>query len=269
MNKKLYFGHFPSKKLGQHFLIDQSVINKIINVINPKNIELLIEIGPGLGSLTRSMLLLIDDLYVIEIDKQLVNKLKNFTNSYKLIIFCQDVLSFDFFSFLNIKKNVRVFGNLPYNISTAVLLHLIKYVSVFYDMNFMLQKEVADRILAQPDSKNYGRLSIIIQYFFDVKFLFEVSSKSFFPEPKVTSVFLKFKPYITYQYTLRDVSYLSLITKLAFGQRRKMIKNSLSNLFNEHNLIKLGISPLLRAENLSIIEYCCLANYLYDCQLKK
>lgn len=249
-----------NKSLGQNFLIDLNVINNIIKFINPSRHDLMIEIGPGLGALTDPMCRILDQLIAIEYDRTLADKL-NYLNNLK--IYVQDVLKFDFFDFFN-KSNhfVRIFGNLPYNISVKLLFYLFPFNKHIVDMHFMFQKEVADRLLAIPGTKHYGRLSIIVQYYYDINFLFNVSSKSFFPIPKVNSIFLKLKPHKKLIYYVKNMNQLYLITKIAFSQRRKMIKNSLSLLFNERVLELLSIDSTMRAENLSIEQYCKLSNYI-------
>ncbi|CAL4319715.1 Ribosomal RNA small subunit methyltransferase A [Buchnera aphidicola (Eriosoma lanigerum)] len=270
MNKKLYLGHNPSRYFGQNFLIDQKIIQKIVHCINPKKNELLVEIGPGLGALTKLISVLIDELIVIEIDPILVYRLKQHHFSNKLFFFLQDVLSFNFLELFHQKnKYIRLVGNIPYNISTKLIFYIIQFSRIFYDVHFMLQKEVADRLLAKPNDKKYSRLSVIIQYFFDIKLLLNILPKSFFPIPKVHSSFLKFTPYSVAPYYLKNINCLFLVTRLAFEKRRKIVKNSLGSLINEINLIKLNISPGIRAENLTVLQYCTLANYIFDNNLYK
>ncbi|CAL4319672.1 Ribosomal RNA small subunit methyltransferase A [Buchnera aphidicola (Eriosoma grossulariae)] len=269
MKKKLYLGHFPSKFLGQNFLINQIIIDQIVHSINPKLKDILVEIGPGLGALTKKISGFVDELIVIEVDPNLINKLKKYKFSKKLKIFLSNVLYFNFLNLFNKKKNIRIFGNLPYNISTEIIIYLTQFSNIIDDMNFMLQKEVANRLLAKPNTKSYGRLSVIVQYFFNVNFLFNIHSESFFPIPKVQSSFLKFIPHIDCPYFLKNIDTLSFVTKIAFNQRRKIILNSLRGFFNSCILNKLGISPFLRAENISVEQYCVLANYIYDHKLYK
>ncbi|CAL4319708.1 16S rRNA (adenine(1518)-N(6)/adenine(1519)-N(6))-dimethyltransferase RsmA [Buchnera aphidicola] len=253
----------PSKKLGQNFLVDKNFISKIVNSINPKLGEILLEIGPGLGSLTFPILEYIEKLYAIEIDKNLSKKLKNFFPSKKLVIFSKNVMKFNFLEFYRKNnKPIRIFGNLPYNISVFLLLKLIEFSSIIKDMHFMFQTEVANRIQAHPNKKNYGKLSVIIQYFFKVTPILDISKQSFFPIPKVNSSFIRLQPHICSPYYVKNVKILSYITNIAFSQRRKIVRHSLSKLFSEKKLYDLGINPLLRAENISISEYCRLTDYL-------
>lgn len=163
------------------------------------------------------------------------------------------------------KQNLRLIGNLPYNISTKLIIHLIKYINVIYDMHFMIQKEVGDRIVAQPNSKKYGRLSIITQYYYKIYPLLAVPKKSFIPKPKIESIMMKFIPYhIHTPYPKVNIKLLSLITQLAFSQRRKIIRNSLSNLFSITEMIQHNIDINSRAENLTINQFCILAQILHN-----
>ncbi|ALD15105.1 16S rRNA methyltransferase [Buchnera aphidicola (Aphis glycines)] len=258
--------HIPIKKFSQNFLVDLSVIKKIIKFINPQLNEILVEIGPGLAAITRPICDLIDHLIVIEIDKILLDRLKQFSFYSKLTVYHQDALAFDYIKLFN-KKNklVRIFGNLPYHVSTSLILHLFKRINIIKDMNFMLQKEVAERLIATPGSKLYGRLSIISQYYCNIKVLLHVSSKCFKPVPKVESIFLNLTPYTDYfPYFTYNVNVLSYITNLAFQKRRKILRHSLGKIFSEKVFIKLNINPKLRPENISILQYCQLSNYMIE-----
>ncbi|WP_343152948.1 16S rRNA (adenine(1518)-N(6)/adenine(1519)-N(6))-dimethyltransferase RsmA [Buchnera aphidicola] len=253
----------PSKKFGQNFLIDKIVISNIVDNLNPKSGEVLLEIGPGFGSLTFPILKRIDKLYAVEIDKNLSEKLKNFFSPEKLTIFSENIIKFNFLKFYKKKaKRIRIFGNLPYNISVFLMIKLLKFSYLIEDMHFMFQKEVADRIQANPSEKSYGKLSIIIQYFFKVTLLLDISKESFSPIPKVNSSFIRLQPHVCSPYHVKDITMLSYVTNVAFSQRRKIVKHSLSKLFSEKKLCDLGINPLLRAENISISEYCRLTEYL-------
>ncbi|CAL4042257.1 Ribosomal RNA small subunit methyltransferase A [Buchnera aphidicola (Tetraneura ulmi)] len=261
-DKKNYFGHRISKSLGQHFLEDDFFIKNIINFINPKPKEIMFEIGPGMGALTKPILLLNDNLSVIEIDKNLVNFLKKNIVNKRFNIFLQDVLKFNFRTFFSENKKIRIFGNLPFNISNKIIFYLMIFKDIFFDLHFLLQKEVVQRLCAIPDTKEYGRLSVLIQYHFNVTSLFDIPPTSFFPLPKVHSSFVRLIPNKFPPILLRETYYLNSITKLAFSQRRKIIKNSLSGLFSENEFLKMNISPFLRAENLNLLDYCRLSKYL-------
>ncbi|QCI24240.1 16S rRNA (adenine(1518)-N(6)/adenine(1519)-N(6))-dimethyltransferase RsmA [Buchnera aphidicola (Muscaphis stroyani)] len=256
--------YFPKKKLGQNFLINKKIVQDIVNIINPKITQILVEIGPGFAALTKPICKLVNNLIVIEIDATLLKFLEKQSFYSKLIIFCQDALRFDYLNLYHQKKNIRIFGNLPYNISTSLIIHLLNQIHIVEDMHFMLQKEVADRLTATPGNKSYGRLSIITQYYCKVKTLLKVSAKNFLPIPKVDSAFVSLIPHTNHPYFLYNINTLSYITNIAFQKRRKMIRHSLSNVFTEQLLIRLGINPELRAENITINQYCQLSNYFFN-----
>ncbi|MDF7670152.1 16S rRNA (adenine(1518)-N(6)/adenine(1519)-N(6))-dimethyltransferase RsmA [Orbaceae bacterium ESL0721] len=263
MNSRVHQGHFARKRFGQNFLHDEFIIESIIAAIQPKPDQALVEIGPGLAALTVPMSKYVDQLTVIEIDRDLVARLNdNPLLKDKVTVINQDALLIDFNQLSSeLAKPLRVFGNLPYNISTPIMFHLFKYADVITDMHFMLQKEVVQRLVAAPNSKSYGRLTIMAQYFCQIIPVLEVPPSSFSPAPKVDSAVVKLIPYKNRPYNVKDVSILSRITTAAFGQRRKTIRNSLSNLFTEEQLIELDINPNLRAENLTIAQYCLLAEH--------
>ncbi|MDR1012631.1 MAG: 16S rRNA (adenine(1518)-N(6)/adenine(1519)-N(6))-dimethyltransferase RsmA [Coxiellaceae bacterium] len=251
----------PKKKsLGQHFLHDQNIIKKIIRVIFPKLSDNLIEIGPGEGALTTKLLPLVTSLNVIEIDKRITPILeKNCNFASNLHIYINDVLRFDFTQF---KQQLRLIGNLPYNISTPLLFYLIKNISVIEDMHFMLQKEIAKRIIATPGSKVYGRLSVILQYYCNITLLFKIGNGAFSPPPKVDSVFVKFEPRKHHDKVVLDENKFSEIVRLAFNQRRKTIANNLKQHLTISQLEKIVIKPGLRPEQLSINDFITISNYL-------
>ncbi|HMI76993.1 MAG TPA: 16S rRNA (adenine(1518)-N(6)/adenine(1519)-N(6))-dimethyltransferase RsmA [Buchnera sp. (in: enterobacteria)] len=271
MNTQLFYTfHIPQKKFGQHFLINKTVISNIIKLINPKSQDHIIEIGPGRGALTELICKFIKKLNVIEIDRNLVNYLKCCKFGKQLNIFEQDAQLFNFQGFFdNTKKKIRIVGNLPYNISIPLVFYIFKFNSIIHDMHFMFQEEVANRLTAIPGKKNYGRLSIMAQYYCKIIPLLKVSAKFFYPIPKINSMFIKFIPHLKYSYLLdHNVFFLEMITTAAFNQRRKILRHSLSQWFSITDLIQLDIDPKLRAENLSILQYCQLANYL-KCILKR
>ncbi|XBC39355.1 MAG: 16S rRNA (adenine(1518)-N(6)/adenine(1519)-N(6))-dimethyltransferase RsmA [Buchnera aphidicola (Nurudea shiraii)] len=261
---KLRNNIYKSKKfLGQNFLIDKCVIKHIISRINPQKKDVMIEIGPGLGALTYDISKFPCKLFLIEYDKDLAYKLFLFYRDMSNVkIFSENALKFDF---LRVRKNfelIRIFGNLPYNVSVALLCYFFTYYNIIFDMHLMFQKEVADRLLAVPGTKNYGRLSVISQYFYNITNLLDVFPRSFRPIPKVNSNFLRFTIHKKNKNFVKNVSNLQKITTLAFSKRRKMIKNSLFELFSEDVLTSLDIDPKCRAENLSITQYCILSNYI-------
>jgi 16S rRNA (adenine1518-N6/adenine1519-N6)-dimethyltransferase len=262
MNNRVHQGHFARKRFGQNFLHDDYIIESIVSAIQPKKDQALVEIGPGLAALTIPISKHIDHLTVIEIDRDLASRLieNPFLNN-KLTVIEQDALIFDFNQLADqLGKPLRVFGNLPYNISTPLMFHLFEHVNIITDMHFMLQKEVVTRLVASPNSKHYGRLSVMAQYYCQIIPVLEVPPTSFKPAPKVDSAVVKLVPYKEKPYLVNDIKILSRVTTEAFNQRRKTIRNSLSNLFTVEQLNELNIDPNLRAENLTVQQYCQLAN---------
>ncbi|WMY97365.1 MAG: 16S rRNA (adenine(1518)-N(6)/adenine(1519)-N(6))-dimethyltransferase RsmA [Arsenophonus sp.] len=255
-----------NKKLGQHFLIDQHIIDHIIKYFRPKKCQNIIEIGPGLGALTLPLLRYMNHIYAIEFDYHLIKYLqKKYEKIRKKVTFVsKDVMTVNFLKFYNEKnKNIRILGNLPYNISTSLILHLSSHIDIINDMLFMLQKEVVNRLISVPNSKTYGSLSIITQYFFNILPILEVNPISFQPTPKVDSVLTHFIPYKNNPYQVNNIQLFKKIIKTAFNQRRKKISNSLNIFFSKKDFKKLKISSYFRAENLSIKDYCNLACLLH------
>lgn len=262
MNDKLYYLNNSKKRYGQHFLNNKTMINQIINMINPKNEDIIVEIGPGLGALTKPLSMNVDNLIVIELDYHLANFLNKSSFGKKLTIFREDVMKFNFLNIIreNYKK-IRICGNIPYNISTPLLFHLFKYINSIQDIHLMLQKEIVNRLIANKDSKEYSRLSVLVQYCCKVVPLIEVSPKLFTPSPKVDSIMVKLIPYHIPYYPAVDTNTLKYIVTQAFSQRRKIIRNSLNFLFRIGAFDELNIDYMLRAENISIRQYCKLANW--------
>ena len=262
MNNRVHQGHFARKRFGQNFLHDNYIIESIVAAIQPKQGEALVEIGPGLAALTIPVSKLVDHLTVIEIDRDLASRLvENPFLQNKISVIEQDALNFDFNQLSDtLGLPLRVFGNLPYNISTPLMFHLFEYASIIIDMHFMLQKEVVTRLVAAPNSKDYGRLSVMAQYYCQIIPVLEVPPTSFKPAPKVDSAVVKLIPYKQKPYLVNDIKVLSRITTEAFNQRRKTIRNSLGNLFTAEQISELGIDPNLRAENLTVEQYCLLTN---------
>lgn len=261
MNKKIYNGHLIRDYLGQVFLVNKFFIKKIIYFFNPKSGENIVEIGPGLGALTFPILNKINNMTLIELDNDLAFFfLKNKKYRDKLNVIIKDASKVDYG--LIAKKNnlpIRIIGNLPYYISIPLIFHLFNYIDCIQDMCFMFQKEVADRLLAKKDNKNYGFLSIITQYMCKVVKLIMVPSCAFIPEPKVDSMVVSLIPYKKNPYPICDIKCLCFIVKKAFSQRRKIIKNSLSGIFDLEDFKRFKINPNSRAENLSINDYCNLS----------
>lgn len=266
MNNRVHQGHLARKRFGQNFLNDQFVIDSIVSAINPLKNQAMVEIGPGLGALTEPVGERLDKLTVIELDRDLAARLQ--THPFlapKLTIFQQDAMTMDFGKLSEeMGQPLRVFGNLPYNISTPLMFHLFSYATAIADMHFMLQKEVVNRLVAGPDSKAYGRLTVMAQYYCQVIPVLEVPPSAFTPAPKVESAVVRLVPHATLPHPVKDIRVLSRLTTEAFNQRRKTIRNSLGNVFTAEVLNELGIDPAKRAENVSVAQYCQLANYLID-----
>lgn len=255
--------HRPRKRFGQHFLHDSQIVSRTIQAIAPRANEHLVEIGPGLGALTKTMLMLTGSLDVIEFDHDLIPQLKQNCEAFgNLIIHQADALEFDFTQLAKDKRPLRIFGNLPYNISTPLIFHLLEQLSVIKDMHFMLQKEVAERIAAKPDTEGYGRLSVMVQYYCQVELLFSVSAKAFSPPPKVESAVIRFIPYASPPYPAKDLTKFQDVVRQAFSQRRKMLRNCLKELISVVELQQLGIDPNVRPERLSVKDFVKISNFL-------
>jgi 16S rRNA (adenine1518-N6/adenine1519-N6)-dimethyltransferase len=251
--------HIPKKKFGQNFLKDASIIHSIIQSINPLPDDTLIEIGPGLGALTKPLLEKCPHLLAIELDRDIVSWMENEYPKKSITIFNEDVLNFNFHQF---HQKVRIVGNLPYNISTPILFKCIENIQIVKDLHFMLQKEVVDRMIAIPSSSEYGRLSVMLQYYFSMEHLVQVPKEAFEPQPKVESSFVRLIPYEQYPFIANNINQFGKIVKEAFSQRRKTIRNTLKSFINENDFEKIGINPQLRAENLSVSDFVNISNYL-------
>ncbi|AFH94784.1 TPA: 16S rRNA (adenine(1518)-N(6)/adenine(1519)-N(6))-dimethyltransferase RsmA [Providencia stuartii] len=264
MNNRVHQGHLARKRFGQNFLTDQFIIDSIVDAIHPQPGQAIVEIGPGLGALTEPVGSRMDKMTVVELDRDLAARLHVHPQlKDKLTIIQQDAMTVDFGELAKqAGQPLRVFGNLPYNISTPLMFHLFTFTNSIADMNFMLQKEVVNRLVAGPGSKAYGRLSVMAQYYCQVVPVLEVPPTAFAPPPKVDSAVVRLIPHRENPYPLKDIKMLSRITTQAFNQRRKTIRNSLGDLLNVEQLTELGIDPGTRAENISVEAYCKMANYL-------
>ncbi|MCV9878362.1 16S rRNA (adenine(1518)-N(6)/adenine(1519)-N(6))-dimethyltransferase RsmA [Brenneria izbisi] len=264
MNNRVHQGHFARKRFGQNFLSDHFVIDSIVSAIYPQRGEAIVEIGPGLGALTTPVGERIDHFTVIELDRDLAARLETHpTLQDKLTIIQQDAMTIDFSDLAEqAGQPLRVFGNLPYNISTPLMFHLFRYTQSIRDMHFMLQKEVVNRLVAGPNNKAYGRLSVMAQYYCQIIPVLEVPPSAFKPAPKVDSAVVRLVPHAEVPYPVKDIRVLSRITTEAFNQRRKTLRNSLGNLFTPEQLTELGVDPGSRAENVTVEQYCRLANWL-------
>jgi 16S rRNA (adenine1518-N6/adenine1519-N6)-dimethyltransferase len=254
---------YPRKRFGQHFLSDQMVVHQIVDALAPAVGDHLVEIGPGQGALTLPVMKRTHHLEVIEIDKALIPILRErCAHQGDLKIYEADVLDIDLHDLKKDKRLLRVFGNLPYNISTPLIFHLLQQSALICDMLFMLQREVAERLVAKPDTKQYGRLSVMTQYHCQIDLLFEVSPHAFFPPPQVYSSVVRMIPYQQKPHVAADYHLLETIVRAAFNQRRKTIRNSLKDFLNDDDWAHLAIHPHLRAENLQVKDFVMLANVL-------
>lgn len=251
----------PRKRFGQNFLTDTAVISHIIQAIRPCRNDSLIEIGPGLGALTRPLLQALDHLHVIEIDHDIIAWLHRSLPEQKLTIHAMDALKFDF---QDLGNNLRIVGNLPYNISTPLLFHLSHFANQITDMHFMLQKEVVERMVAMPSTPDYGRLSVMLQSCFDMELLFIVPASAFHPVPKVESAIVRMLPLPQVVITADKKPLFARIVADAFSQRRKTLRNTLGHRLSPDDFCALNIDAGLRAENLSVTQFAAIASHLSD-----
>ncbi|MEX2476310.1 16S rRNA (adenine(1518)-N(6)/adenine(1519)-N(6))-dimethyltransferase RsmA [Marinobacter sp.] len=257
-------GHQARKRFGQNFLHDPGVIERIIRAIHPKADDAMVEIGPGLGAITEEILAVNPRLQVVELDRDLIPVLRTkFFNYPEFRIHQADALTFDF-SQLVADRPLRIIGNLPYNISTPLIFHLLGQAGVVQDMHFMLQKEVVQRMAAVPGDNNYGRLGIMTQYFCKVQPLFEVGPGAFRPSPKVDSAIVRLVPHTTLPHPAKDLETLQAVVRTAFNARRKTLRKALGGLVTVAQLGELGINDGLRPENLSLADFVAIADKLVD-----
>ncbi len=255
--------HKAKKKFGQNFLVDQNIIADIISVIRPEADDNLVEIGPGLGALTRPLLKRLKRLHVVEIDRDIIARLENDypqgQEDSKLIIHAGDALKFDF---ATLGTPLRIVGNLPYNISSPLLFHFATYAERITDMHFMLQNEVVERMVAEPSTSAYGRLSVMLQWRFHMEKLLDVPPESFRPAPKVNSAIVRMIPLPADKIIVRNEKLFGSIVGTAFGQRRKTLRNTLRSFLSEAEFAQLDINPQSRAENLSVAEFARIAAFV-------
>ncbi len=254
--------HIPRKRFGQNFLQDASVIEGIVHAVNPQPSDVVIEIGPGLGAITRPLLTRLPHLHVAEIDRDIISRLKAEFPPERLTIHEGDALKFDFGSITD--GPFKIVGNLPYNISTPLLFHLASFGQRVVDMHFMLQKEVIDRMVAEPSTTDYGRLSVMLQYRFEMERVLNVPPGAFWPPPKVDSAVVRMIPAPGRCGIARDEALLEDLVTRAFSQRRKTLRNNLKGLVDAEALEALGIDPGLRPENIPVEDYVRLANFLSE-----
>lgn len=253
----------PRKSLGQNFLQDPNIINKIVAGLNVQADDVIIEIGPGRGALTELILPLAAQLHLVEFDRDLVRYWGQRSESQKtLFVHAQDVLKFDFKQIINsVNGPIKIIGNLPYNISSPVLFHLMQYADFVAAQVVMLQKEVIERMVASPGNKQYGRMSVMLQQRYVIEHLFNVPATAFFPAPKVESAIARLSPLAkTECYEVADAADFAMVVKQAFSQRRKTLRNTLKGYIDLAQMESLDIEPSARAETLSVEDFCKLAN---------
>ena len=251
--------HVARKRFGQNFLVDSGIIAAIVSAIGPQKDQTLVEIGPGLGAITEPLMARLDHLHVVEIDRDLIARLKKQHTPERMTIHEGDALNFDF---ATIGKDLRLVGNLPYNISTPLLFHLASYVGIVHDMHFMLQKEVVERMVAVPGETDFSRISVMLQYRFHIEWLIDVPPESFDPPPKVQSAFVRLIPKDVSELNAKDPAKFALVVQTAFSQRRKMLRNTLKSILSDAGFAELGIVPTCRAEDVTVEDYVRIANYL-------
>jgi len=253
--------HQAKKRFGQNFLHDPGVIRRIIQSIGPEPGQRIVEIGPGQGAITRPLLEAVGELDVVELDRDLIEPLARHCGDVgQLRIHNTDALKFDFCSLVEPPAKLRVVGNLPYNISTPLLFHLLDQSHCIEDMHFMLQKEVVERMAAPPGNKTYGRLSVMVQVRCRVTPLFTIGPGAFQPRPKVDSMLVRLEPYTAPVVPIEDFEVFSHVVNQAFSHRRKTLRNALRSLLTEAQIVVLGIDPALRPERLDIAQFARLAN---------
>ncbi|MDQ2077593.1 16S rRNA (adenine(1518)-N(6)/adenine(1519)-N(6))-dimethyltransferase RsmA [Marinimicrobium sp. ABcell2] len=257
--------HRARKRFGQNFLVDQNVLDRILRAVNPSAGQHLVEIGPGKGALTSLLAEAAERLTVIELDRDLVPWLKvKFERYPGFELFQADALKFDFAALAGEAEPLRIVGNLPYNISTPLIFHLLACASQVQDMHFMLQKEVVQRMAAQPGDKAYGRLGIMVQYYCKVENLFEVPPGAFAPAPKVDSAVVRLVPHQNLPYPAQHLKTLEKLVNVAFQQRRKTLRNALKQLLPVELIDELPVDTGLRPENISLETFVDLSNVIGD-----
>ncbi|MCC1496630.1 16S rRNA (adenine(1518)-N(6)/adenine(1519)-N(6))-dimethyltransferase RsmA [Alcanivorax sp. 1008] len=252
--------HQARKRFGQHFLTDTALVEKMVRAIAPTDEQIVVEIGPGQGALTLPLLDRIQHLQVVELDRDLITELERRIAKQRITIHSADALKFDFSSLAQNGQRVRVVGNLPYNISTPLMFHLLDQVDVIEDMCFMLQKEVVDRLVASPGTADWGRLSVMIQYYCQNDYLFFVPPTAFSPPPKVDSAVVRLTPYRQLPHPADDVDVLRRVVAQAFTQRRKVISNGLKSFLTSEQIAAAGVDPGLRPDSIGLAGFVSLAN---------
>jgi 16S rRNA (adenine1518-N6/adenine1519-N6)-dimethyltransferase len=253
-------GHRARKRFGQHFLVDPGVVDAIVRAVNATEDDVIVEIGPGEGAITDAFARAAEELHVVELDRDLAAKLRTrYADQPNVTVHEGDALQFDFSS---VGQSIRVVGNLPYNISTPLLFHLLEYREQILDMHFMLQKEVVERMAAGPGSKAYGRLGIMLGCHLGIEPLFDVPPEAFAPPPEVNSAVVRLDPLPPGTFEIEDEEALSALVAKAFMKRRKTLRNALKDEAEADDFAAVGIDPGLRPEQVSIADYVELGNYL-------
>ena len=251
--------HVARKRFGQNFLTDNQVLSDIIDAIAPQRGQAMVEIGPGLAAMTALLIKQLDQMHVVELDRDLVARLEKAYPRERLTVHSGDALKFDFGAIpVPQGQKLRIVGNLPYNISSPLLFHLAEFAHLVEDQHFMLQKEVVERMVAEPGTKAYGRLSVMLQWRYDMALMFIVPPTAFDPPPKVVSAIVRMVP--TRRQLPCDAKRLEVVVAKAFSQRRKVIRNCVAGMFTEAQLVEAGIDPSVRPEAVSLEQYVALAN---------
>ena len=252
----------PRKSLGQNFLQDPNIINKIVSGLGANNNDVVVEIGPGRGALTELIIPQAGHTHLIEFDRDLVRHWQHQADSNtKLSVHGQDVLKFDLNEIIaTTDRKLKVIGNLPYNISSPVLFHLMQYADHIEHQVVMLQKEVVERMAAKAGSKQFGRLSVMLQQRYQIENLFKVPPTAFFPPPKVDSAIARLTPLTTISHPVSNQTDFEKLVKQAFSMRRKTLRNTLKGLLNSEQIESLDINPSARAETLEVAQFAALSN---------
>jgi 16S rRNA (adenine1518-N6/adenine1519-N6)-dimethyltransferase len=253
--------HQARKRFGQHFLVDEAIIESIVRGISPQRDDVMVEIGPGLSALTGPLMQALDHLTVVEIDRDLAERLCNNHSPQRLTVVQADALEVDFGS---LGSHLRIVGNLPYNISSPLLFHLLSYADQIRDQHFMLQREVIDRMVAAPGTADYGRLSVMLQSRYAMSKLFDVPPEAFDPPPRVVSAVVRMIPLPDTRRQPRNPHAFEQVVARAFGQRRKMLRRGLGDWTAMLDWDAIGVEPTARAEVLTVNQFIAMADALTD-----
>lgn len=254
----------PRKRFGQNFLVDANIIRRIIDTINPQKHETIIEIGPGRGALTDYLIDASNELHTVEIDKDLCQALRTrWPDRKNFSLHEGDALKMDYSELFH-GDQLRVVGNLPYNISTPLLFHLLTFSPLIRDMHFMLQLELVERICAHPGSKTYGRLTVMINYYCKTRNVFTVPANAFYPPPKVNSAIIQLQPHTRKPIVADDENNLMLLVRDAFTQRRKTLANAIKKWLSTKQIKQIEIDPKIRPDQLSVAQFVKLSNHWYS-----